>query len=1401
MLSKIFNSCYNIERFKNNKTARGFASGWICLFMRKLKNIFTATGVLVVSFLLLVVIFNLTNTRSIEAAGTPVCGTYYSGSGHCDNGSLGNAQTHQNPFYHSWTCSDDGTDVTCRDNPNAVCGNASIDYGEECDGTNMGGKTCQAYGFEFGRLSCQSCRINTGDCSDDDKGNNGTCGDGAVDGAEQCDGSNLNGLSCDDVEGGFDGGTLRCKTDDTCTFDTSSCTYSGVCGNGQVEAREDCDGNNLNGRSNINAQACKSLGFVGGLLSCAADCKLDKSKCEAAVCGNNKVEITEECDGGVGLATCNQFPGKKGDGSKLKCVGCKLDNSGCDLAICGNNIPEGTEQCDGSQLRGKTCADFSGAGGTLSCVGCVYDLSACTCGNGVLNAGEECDGSQLGGRTCLNWSPVGTFIGPVPPDPDGMGCDRCKLTTDGCVGNKTCGNRKIETLPAPAEICDSTNLNNETCASLGCGTGTLMCTMDGDRRCQDFDTSQCSDPTCGAEKQCKTTVKGETGTSAGNVACGGCGTFHRTYVQYGAGRYKSGAPMAPGLCVGDAFDGTNTIVYLEFSGSFPKMSADEYEELNPDEKLKRNIIKYTWSCGTAKCYAMPRAQCRQEFANQDYCNPGKKVYPGFADVVAKWIELSNKKANPACAVGIRMDSLPAGYGLDSYAYKNAQGKIIQPDYPQECVDEARLRPNARPGWHGNKISDSQYSYTALNGTSYVYDWPYNMGYSCYINEPKMDRVYFNCTEACPPEKIGEDCEMFRCIPPGDDKHYIYIRDDQGEVNPDPMNKINEGVDLAYCSLGWGAASGCNEAYDGLVESAGYKDNVTAYDAITGKFVFYTLADKTDEELCGSGMKVVPGSKKYKTDEKKSSITYFSWQCTSTIFVPKYGEGEEKRSGEISNCQATLEGTGWNAGNYNGKCGTDAYANWPRITKPQYPGDKESDGSFDWKRLCAVNNTTTNWPITVKYEDSTGTWSWECTGKGAGTTANCSVQAAAKCGPAANMGFVTKEDLIAAGACAPGKLVGNRISEPSSGSGWSWACEADSDDPDQAVMVLCRASKCGDAHGRVYLNENDFADKRCVSGGTPRDFKEVAVPSEGRTLWQWDCFYQSQGNVQGCSAEKLQCGRADKKGYAVTDFASGLSQYHNFLCNGGESIVFDYQENSDNWSWRCKSSEGMSTLDCSADKYDCGSYALINPLSTSSLSVVAGFPPKATVDNRLCTKGTTANWFTYYQNRNAGTFLSWYCMQGITQLARCNTPQLFCGIASEQVLTKASMDNLKDYDFCQPKTTLPSYTTSSSAFNWKCQDALGGEINCSNKGKSVCGTQAGQPGRTSVKDCYAGSNGNWGNCFCLQGDKYVRLEGLTGTEAADLVYSRTQGTWISVHWSCIDDRYDDSTAEDCLIILK
>jgi len=190
------------------------------------------------------------------------------------------------------------------------CGNntttpTAANAGEVCDGTDLGvSSTCAAFGYATGTVSCLA------DCSGYNTSTCSNCGNNIINAGEACDSDVLPaGATC--VSKGFDGGSLKCGA--ACQFDTSLCSNTPVtrdCGNGVVNAGEDCEGGNLNGAT------CVSRGFDGGTLECGNGCRFDTSNCTSTspdpgpipgpgpsggeeYCGNGNLdtEFGEDCDG------------------------------------------------------------------------------------------------------------------------------------------------------------------------------------------------------------------------------------------------------------------------------------------------------------------------------------------------------------------------------------------------------------------------------------------------------------------------------------------------------------------------------------------------------------------------------------------------------------------------------------------------------------------------------------------------------------------------------------------------------------------------------------------------------------------------------------------------------------------------------------------------------------------------------------------------------------------------------------------------------------------------------------------------------------------------------------------------------------------------------------------------
>ncbi len=246
------------------------------------------------------------------------------------------------------------------------------------------------------------------------------CGNGVVDSSEECEEEDLNGKSCEGL--GLAEGTLRCYRS-SCGYDASQCVGVDICGNGTVESQEECDGGNLGGMS------CEALGYALGVLDCHNSCRYDESQCIGPdICGNGIADLGEECDGkDLGGADCESLGLALGT---LQCSHtCGYDASKCiGPGLCGNGLTDPEEECDSNHLNGETCLSLGSPLGVLQCdESCRYDRSQCLgadqCGNGFVEQGEDCEGLDPNGETCQGLG----YSGPS------LICVDCQLDASQCV--------------------------------------------------------------------------------------------------------------------------------------------------------------------------------------------------------------------------------------------------------------------------------------------------------------------------------------------------------------------------------------------------------------------------------------------------------------------------------------------------------------------------------------------------------------------------------------------------------------------------------------------------------------------------------------------------------------------------------------------------------------------------------------------------------------------------------------------------------------------------------------------------------------------------------------------------------------------------------------------------------
>jgi hypothetical protein len=98
------------------------------------------------------------------------------------------------------------------------------------------------------------------------------CGDGVVEGVEECDLDDFNGQFCSDVNPLFVGGYLYCLP--TCEIDVAHCELP-LCGDDVAEGNEECDGYDMGDIAD-----CKNHGFRCGFTTCnEGDCTLNTDEC------------------------------------------------------------------------------------------------------------------------------------------------------------------------------------------------------------------------------------------------------------------------------------------------------------------------------------------------------------------------------------------------------------------------------------------------------------------------------------------------------------------------------------------------------------------------------------------------------------------------------------------------------------------------------------------------------------------------------------------------------------------------------------------------------------------------------------------------------------------------------------------------------------------------------------------------------------------------------------------------------------------------------------------------------------------------------------------------------------------------------------------------------------------
>lgn len=446
---------------------------------------------------------------------------------------------------------------SCQNLPDRVhtCGDGVVDNGqswggtEACDlGTGPNGNGMSPP-CPYGQ-TCARCSANCGTASTVVGPH---CGDGTVNGIEECDNDT-------DPPTGGDGCSAQCTIETGFVCPGNVC--SSPCGDGIKASDETCDDGNTNNNDGCNS-ACTmtDAGFTCMLVGSITRC--------APVCGDGKRVLGEACDDG-GTANNDGCSSTCTVEFGYSCTGGSPTTADACASTCGDGKKAAGADAEGCDDGGTGVGD--GCNGSCdvetgwNCTG--SQPSVCVrqqvCGDGVLVLPEKCDDND----------------NTVPPS-SGDGCSStCTVetgwtcATPGAACTKTCGDGVIA---AGAEACDDgNNVSGDGCA-MGCAAteAGFTCVTNNNR-------TVCT-PICGDGKR----VQGEAcddGNTNSNDGChGSC-----LVVEFGFS-CTGGTPTTPDTCNSPCGDG------LRASDE----ACDDMDTMSGDGCSSTCTIEPHYTCNTA----------------------------------------------------------------------------------------------------------------------------------------------------------------------------------------------------------------------------------------------------------------------------------------------------------------------------------------------------------------------------------------------------------------------------------------------------------------------------------------------------------------------------------------------------------------------------------------------------------------------------------------------------------------------------------------------------------------------------------------------------------------------------------------------------------------------------------
>lgn len=297
------------------------------------------------------------------------------------------------------------------------------------------------------------------------------CGNDMVEDGEECDGADLGGLGCSDIDPAFVGGTLSCG--ETCTFDASACMISpdaALVSLNELTSESMASGVDSNDVIEIHNGGGVAADISGWTMS--DDPMFDPAKTYTFPPGTmidaGEFLVLLSIDA---LTSTGDFP-----------FGISDSNEETITLADASGVVVDSVLVDGYKARVSYCRLPDASGPWFQCeqtFGAANQLAATACGNGTLEDPEECDTAELNGATCEGLG-VGYTGGTVSCSPKcNVAADACTTTSDLVLNEIDATGENIEIFNGSDAAVDLSGLvltddNVDSAYTLAVDTGELV---------------------------------------------------------------------------------------------------------------------------------------------------------------------------------------------------------------------------------------------------------------------------------------------------------------------------------------------------------------------------------------------------------------------------------------------------------------------------------------------------------------------------------------------------------------------------------------------------------------------------------------------------------------------------------------------------------------------------------------------------------------------------------------------------------------------------------------------------------------------------------------------------------------------------------------------------------------